>query len=119
MPTGLVTTWLEDRGFGFIAPDDPDIGDLFVHASELRDARSSSLRRGDRVSFQVKFNRDNGKNLATNVTVEKTAGLTDAGIAAAAVGAAAAAATRGEPAVAVPVVAVDAAEAGAGGGPGA
>eukprot|EP00445_Apocalathium_hangoei_P044884 CAMPEP_0203985926 /NCGR_PEP_ID=MMETSP0360-20130528/5647_1 /ASSEMBLY_ACC=CAM_ASM_000342 /TAXON_ID=268821 /ORGANISM="Scrippsiella Hangoei, Strain SHTV-5" /LENGTH=94 /DNA_ID=CAMNT_0050925269 /DNA_START=160 /DNA_END=440 /DNA_ORIENTATION=+ len=74
MPTGLVTTWLEDRGFGFIAPDDPDIGDLFVHASELRDARSSSLRRGDRVSFQVKFNRDNGKNLATNVTVEKTAG---------------------------------------------
>lgn len=23
MPTGLVTTWLEEKGFGFIAPDDP------------------------------------------------------------------------------------------------
>lgn len=45
MPTGLVTTWLEEKasdasklfvrqGFGFIAPDDSTYGDLFVHVSE-------------------------------------------------------------------------------------
>eukprot|EP00930_Biecheleria_cincta_P000454 TRINITY_DN100971_c0_g1_i1.p3 TRINITY_DN100971_c0_g1~~TRINITY_DN100971_c0_g1_i1.p3 ORF type:complete len:155 (+),score=34.63 TRINITY_DN100971_c0_g1_i1:111-575(+) len=72
MPTGLVTTWLEEKGFGFIAPDDSSLGDLFVHVSELRDARANGLERGDRVSFEVKYNRDKGKNLAVNVLVEKS-----------------------------------------------
>eukprot|EP00438_Fugacium_kawagutii_P019958 Skav200581 [mRNA] locus=scaffold1051:18458:24228:- [translate_table: standard] len=49
MPAGLVTTWLEEKGFGFIAPDDSNLGDLFVHVSELRDARANGLERGDRV----------------------------------------------------------------------
>ncbi|CAK0848942.1 unnamed protein product [Prorocentrum cordatum] len=73
MPTGLVTTWLEEKGFGFIAPDDASLGDLFVHVSELRDARSNALTRGDRVRFEVKYNREKGKNLAIGVTVERNA----------------------------------------------
>eukprot|EP00913_Durusdinium_trenchii_P028740 g26954.t1 len=72
MPTGLVTTWLEEKGFGFIAPDDSTFGDLFVHVSELRDARANGLERGDRVRFDVKYNREKGKNLAVNVIVEKS-----------------------------------------------
>eukprot|EP00434_Breviolum_minutum_P040756 symbB.v1.2.036234.t1/scaffold5005.1/size31866/2 len=72
MPAGLVTTWLEEKGFGFIAPDDSNLGDLFVHVSELRDARANGLERGDRVRFDVKYNREKGKNLAVNVIVEKS-----------------------------------------------
>lgn len=67
-----MTTWLEEKGFGFIAPDDSNLGDLFVHVSELRDARANGLERGDRVRFDVKYNREKGKNLAVNVIVEKS-----------------------------------------------
>ncbi|CAE8610093.1 unnamed protein product, partial [Polarella glacialis] len=49
-------------------------GDLFVHVSELRDARANGLQRGDRVRFEVKANREKGKNLAANVVVEKSGG---------------------------------------------
>ncbi|CAK9110860.1 Probable cold shock protein A [Durusdinium trenchii] len=79
MPTGLVTTWLEEKGFGFIAPDDSTFGDLFVHVSELRDARANGLERGDRVRFDVKYNREKGKNLAVNVIVEKSGGGASSG----------------------------------------
>merc|ERR1712232_564342 len=69
--TGLVTTWVEGRGFGFISPTEHNIGDLFVHVDSLRDRSIRSLKRGDRVRFEVEMNtnptKNSGKKFAVNV----------------------------------------------------
>lgn len=51
MPSGTVKWFSDDKGFGFVAPDDQS-KDLFVHYSALTgDVRS--LREGERVEFEV------------------------------------------------------------------
>jgi CspA family cold shock protein len=51
MATGTVKWFSDEKGFGFIAPDDQS-KDLFVHYSALSgDLRS--LREGDKVEFET------------------------------------------------------------------
>jgi cold shock CspA family protein len=67
MVKGVLKTWKEDRGFGFIKPDDGG-KDIFIHISAL----SSESRRpttGDIIHYQVgKDNR--GKFKAINAQIE-------------------------------------------------
>lgn len=45
--------WFSDeKGFGFIAPDDSGAKDVFVHYSGIADG-SRSLQEGQKVSFEV------------------------------------------------------------------
>ena len=48
MSTGTVKFFNEDKGYGFIAPEDGG-KDVFVHVNGLKD----SITEGDRVSFDV------------------------------------------------------------------
>ncbi|MFK3781214.1 cold-shock protein [Agrobacterium sp. NPDC089420] len=66
MPTGTVKFFNDDRGFGFITPENGG-QDVFVHVSALQ--RSDSLREGDKVSFEVGQDRKTGKSKAENVSV--------------------------------------------------
>jgi CspA family cold shock protein len=50
MPSGTVAHFNEERGFGFIRPDDGG-GDIFVHARNI--ANADRLTQGQRVSFEV------------------------------------------------------------------
>jgi CspA family cold shock protein len=50
MPTGRVTYYTEDRGFGFIKPDEGG-ADLFVRANNLVNA--DALTKDWRVSFEI------------------------------------------------------------------
>ncbi len=50
MPTGVVKWWSEDKGFGFITPDDGG-RDLFVHFSGVLGDGYRSLTEGQRVQF--------------------------------------------------------------------
>lgn len=61
---GTLTKWNDDRGFGFITPDQGH-GEIFVHISAFsRDAGRPSL--GERLSFEIETGQD-GKKRANRV----------------------------------------------------
>jgi CspA family cold shock protein len=66
MATGTVKFFAQDKGFGFITPDNGG-PDVFVHISAL--GYGGSLKDGDKVSFDVGQDRKTGKSKAENVTV--------------------------------------------------
>ena len=66
MATGTVKFFNDDKGFGFITPENGG-QDVFVHVSLLQS--DSSLREGGKVSFEVGQDRKTGKSKAENVSV--------------------------------------------------
>src|SRR5829696_4731818 len=52
MPTGSVKWFNDDKGFGFITPDDQS-KDLFVHHSAIDGAGFKSLTEGAKVSYDA------------------------------------------------------------------
>jgi CspA family cold shock protein len=66
MPIGTVTNYIEDRGFGFIAPDDSS-AHLFVHVSHI--ANADMLKKDQSVSFEFATDARTGKPRADRVRV--------------------------------------------------
>jgi CspA family cold shock protein len=66
MPFGTVKMYDEDRGFGFIAPDDGG-ADIFVHAKAIVGA--SVLQPRQAVEFETVFDQARGKYRAADVRV--------------------------------------------------
>lgn len=52
MPTGTVKFFNNEKGFGFIRPDDGS-RDVFVHVSAVTRSGLNTLSEGQRVSFDV------------------------------------------------------------------
>ena len=67
MVKGVLKTWKEDRGFGFIKPDDGG-KDIFIHISALKGVSRRPIT-GDVIHYQIaKDNR--GKYKAINAYIE-------------------------------------------------
>lgn len=65
MPIGTVKFFNEDKGYGFIAPEDGG-SDSFVHISAVQAAGMHTLSKEQRVSYDVETGR-NGKSSAVNL----------------------------------------------------
>ena len=64
MSIGTVKWFNVQKGFGFIQPEDAS-KDVFVHISAVERAGMSSLREGQKVSYDVQ--QDRGKAAACNL----------------------------------------------------
>jgi CspA family cold shock protein len=66
MQTGTVKFYNEQKGYGFIQPDDGS-KDVFVHATALERAGMRALTEGQKVSFDVQEDRRSGKMSVGNI----------------------------------------------------
>jgi len=66
METGTVKFYNDQKGFGFIAPDNGGT-DAFVHATALERAGISGLKEGDKVSFDTQKDERSGKTAVANI----------------------------------------------------
>jgi cold shock protein len=66
MTLGTVKFYNEQRGFGFIQPDDGG-KDVFVHATALERAGIRRLVEGQKVSFDTEEDRRSGKTAVANL----------------------------------------------------
>ncbi|MEZ5852932.1 MAG: cold-shock protein [Hyphomicrobiaceae bacterium] len=66
MQNGTVKFYNEQKGYGFIQPDDGG-KDVFVHATALERAGMSPLREGQKVAFDTQADRRTGKIAVGNI----------------------------------------------------
>ncbi len=67
MTTGTVKFFNATRGFGFIEPEDGS-KDAFVHISAVESAGLTSLKEGQKVSYELQPGQ-NGKSSAENLSI--------------------------------------------------
>ena len=69
MVNGTVRWFNNVKGYGFIANDDEEGADVFVHFSAIVSDGFKSLKEGQKVTFDIEDDPVNvGKNRAANVT---------------------------------------------------
>jgi CspA family cold shock protein len=66
MTQGTVKWFNDQKGFGFIQPDDGG-KDVFVHISAVERAGMRSLSEGQKVSYEIVADRRTGKSSADNL----------------------------------------------------
>jgi CspA family cold shock protein len=66
MVTGTVKWYSDQKGYGFIQPDDGG-KDVFVHATALERAGLRGLAEGQKVSFELQTDRRTGRVSADNL----------------------------------------------------
>ena len=64
---GIVKWFSQDKGYGFISPDDGG-KDVFLHKSALEKSKISNINAGQSVSYDLE-NGKNGKISAVNLTL--------------------------------------------------
>ena len=69
MELGTMKFFNEQKGFGFIAPDNGGT-DVFVHVTALERAGLRSLSQGQKVSFDTEQDRRTGKTAVANIRAE-------------------------------------------------
>mmetsp|Transcript_4565 Transcript_4565/g.10257 ORF Transcript_4565/g.10257 Transcript_4565/m.10257 type:complete len:219 (-) Transcript_4565:185-841(-) len=73
MQEGVVASFFEEKGFGFITPDDGS-EDVFVHRKCNGEDRSAYLEEGDKVTYELEWNDQKQKYSASSCTGFKSGG---------------------------------------------
>jgi len=68
MTQGTVKFFNDQKGFGFIQPDDGG-KDVFVHISAVERAGMRALNEGQKIAFDVVADRRTGKSSADNLQI--------------------------------------------------
>lgn len=68
MPVGTVKFFNDDKGYGFIAPDDGGT-DAFVHITAVQRAGMETLTQNQRLGYELETGR-NGRTSAVNLQSE-------------------------------------------------
>ncbi|MBW9112593.1 cold-shock protein [Rhizobium cauense] len=66
MPTGKVKWFNQDKGFGFITPDDGGT-DVFLHITAAQRAGIDAVKEGMNITFEVAQDRRTGRTSADNI----------------------------------------------------
>lgn len=66
MDTGTVKWFNEQKGYGFIQPDNGQ-KDVFVHISAVERAGLRTLKEGQKVSFEIVTDKRTGRSSAGNL----------------------------------------------------
>lgn len=66
MTSGTVKFYNDQKGYGFIAPDEAG-NDVFVHATALQRAGINSLNEGQKVSFATEVDNRSGKTAVSTL----------------------------------------------------
>ena len=66
MNTGTVKWFNEQKGYGFVQPDNGS-KDVFVHISAVEGAGLRTLKEGQKVSFEIVTDKRTGKSSAGNL----------------------------------------------------
>jgi len=69
MIKGTVKFYNDQKGFGFIEPEDGS-KDVFVHATALERAGMSGLSEGQKVSFETEVDNRSGKIAVSKIQAE-------------------------------------------------
>ena len=67
MATGTVKWFNDQKGFGFIQPDDGG-ADVFVHISAVERSSLGSIREGQKLGFELEKDQRSGKMSAGQLT---------------------------------------------------
>ena len=67
MAKGTVKWFNDQKGFGFIQPEDGS-KDVFVHISAVERAGLRSLAEGQKISYEIEADKKTGKSSAGNLT---------------------------------------------------
>jgi len=66
LPTGKVKWFNQDKGFGFITPDDGGT-DVFLHITAAQRAGIDAVKEGMNIAFEVAQDRRTGRTSADNI----------------------------------------------------
>jgi CspA family cold shock protein len=69
MAKGTVKWFNDQKGYGFVQPDDGS-KDVFVHISAVEGAGLRTLKEGQKVSFEIVTDKRTGKSSAGNLTAD-------------------------------------------------
>lgn len=68
METGTVKWFNDQKGYGFIQPDDGS-KDVFVHISAVQRSGLQGLAEGQKITYELQTDRRSGKTSAVNLQV--------------------------------------------------